>query len=313
MEAIILSAGLGTRLMPLTKNTPKPLVKVLGCPILEYNLNYLNKLGFKKIFINRYKFFEKFEKIKFPKNLELNFSIEKDILGTLGGVLSFEKEIKEEDFFIINGDVFFDFDLKKAYEKHKNKKALLTMILKEKDHEKVSSVFIDKENKVTSIVNKDNKLSKERDFLFTGISIVNKKIFSYLKNKKGTFSCLVKDFIIPFLKKDKIYSYILKKNDFWIETGNMDQYKKANMELLEILEKNNFYSSNIKEVLKKNNFIETKNNIFFKKGSFKNILPPSVIEKDISKNTFLEKIGPFVYIGNKATFSKKFLVNEIIL
>lgn len=247
MEAIVLSAGLGTRLMPLTKDTPKPLVEVLGRPILEYNLNYLSKKGFKRVFINRHKFVKKFEEINIPKNLEVKFSIEKEILGTLGGVLSFEEDIKSDNFFVINGDIFFDINIKKAYEKHKEKGSLLTMVLKEKIEEKVSSVFIDGNEDIFSI---GGESQTKKPYIFTGISIVNKKIFSYAKDKKGKFSCLVKDFIIPNLKKNKISSYILSQDNFWLETGTMDQYEKARIEFLKILEENKPYSLNIKETLK---------------------------------------------------------------
>lgn len=233
MKALILSAGLGTRLMPITKKTPKPMVKVANIPIIDYTLEFFRRNGVKYIFINRHKFYKKFNAIN-KKNLNIYFSIEKEILGTAGGIYSFRKHLKK-DFIVCNGDIIFNLDLKDLIRKHKESKNLVTLVLKKKKKENVTGLLLNKDKTLVEKIG-------EGEYFFTGIYILNEKVFPFLENLNSP-SCFVSDFLIPFLKNEnKVSSYVMKEEDFWFETGTIEDYIKTNMLFLDYYYKdNNFY------------------------------------------------------------------------
>ncbi|MEM6811238.1 MAG: nucleotidyltransferase family protein [Pseudomonadota bacterium] len=108
-QAFILAAGKGTRLKPYTDQLPKPLVPVRGKPILHHTLEKLQNDGVQNIIINTHYFGDMIKSCQddFPQ-LNIQFSNEKDLLNTGGGVKKALSHLKEKDFFMINGDAFWD-------------------------------------------------------------------------------------------------------------------------------------------------------------------------------------------------------------
>ena len=121
--ALILCAGLGKRLNPLTLTTPKPLLKLDNITILERCLNMIIKLGVKKIFLNTFhlgnQIFEFIENKKFPIDIQ---TIEdgKEILDTGGGIFNMIKNSQDNDFIIFNPDTLWNEDYIDAINKMKN-------------------------------------------------------------------------------------------------------------------------------------------------------------------------------------------------
>ncbi len=132
MKAVILCAGYGTRLKPLTNTVPKPMVKVMGIPIVEYTIGLLINSGIKDIYINRHHLPEAFDNLCIPEGVNIEFSYEPEILGTSGGILSFENQLKNDDFLVVNGDVLFNLDIDELIATHKKSKKIATMVLKNK-------------------------------------------------------------------------------------------------------------------------------------------------------------------------------------
>ena len=232
MKAIVLCAGFGTRLKPITDNTAKPLVKVMGIPIVEYTLNLLEQEGINEVFINRHHFPEQFENIRIPKNMKIGFSVEKKILGTLGGILSFEEYLKDDDFVVINGDILFSMDLSDLITRHKRKKSLATMVVKENDG-KDTPVFVDDFSNIVSIGGDSGGIYKR--YMFAGVHVLSPEFFNVVK-KKDPPSCVVKDFYMPHLASaGHINAYVMNRDDLWIETGNLKQYLDGNIKMLELL------------------------------------------------------------------------------
>ncbi|MCX6111864.1 MAG: NDP-sugar synthase [Proteobacteria bacterium] len=180
MKAVILCAGYGTRLKPLTDMVAKPLVKILSIPILEYTLSLLEQSGVNEVFINRHHFPEQFEKIKIPKNMKIGLSLEKNILGTLGGVLSFEEYLKEDDFIVINGDILFNIDIEDLINKHKRKKSIATMVVRENEGND-TPVFVDDFSNIVSIGGDSGNIYKK--YMFAGIHVMNPEFFNVVKKK----------------------------------------------------------------------------------------------------------------------------------
>ena len=120
MKAIILAGGRGKRLKPITDYVPKPLVPLKNVPIIEWQIKYLKKFKVDEIIIcTGYKteMIEHFLDTKDNFGIKINFSIEKIPLGTGGAIKQAGKLIKDESFFVLNGDTITNIDLRRLQKK----------------------------------------------------------------------------------------------------------------------------------------------------------------------------------------------------
>ena len=224
MKAFVLAAGIGTRLKPLTSEIPKPMVPVLGKPVLHHTLNNLKKNGFTDICIN---LFHKPEIItNYFKKSEFNitFSLEKKLLGTAGAVKKQEKFF-DDTFVVMSGDGLSDINLKKALAFHKKNKALATIVLKEVDVRLEYGVTLTGAGgKIKSFVEKPSWKDIFANTINTGIYIFEPEIFKFIpKNKFFDFGMDV--FPLLLKKKQKLFGYVMK--DYWTDIGNVNEYKKG--------------------------------------------------------------------------------------
>lgn len=155
MKAVILAGGKGTRLMPLTKNIPKPMVKVGNKPLLEWHVLLLKKYGITEIIMctnylhevieNHFKNGEDF-------GVHIQYSREKEEMGTAGAVKLAEKLIGNEDFFLIFGDEILSINLLQMARHHKKHGAEATLLVHESSHPLDSDlVELNNENRITRI------------------------------------------------------------------------------------------------------------------------------------------------------------------
>ena len=131
MKAIILAGGRGKRLKPITDYVPKPLIPINNIPIIEWQIRYLKKFGVKTIIIcTGYKTeqIENYLKIKNNFGIKIIFSKEKIPLGTGGAIKQAARHINEKTFFVLNGDVITNIDIKKL----KNENSIAAIPLKTK-------------------------------------------------------------------------------------------------------------------------------------------------------------------------------------
>lgn len=184
--ALILCAGYGKRLNPLTLDTPKPLIKLNNITLLENTINLISSLGIQKIKINTFYLKEKIK--SFLDNFQSDIEIEiiddgKDILDTGGGILNMVKNSDEENYIILNHDTIWDKNYIKPIEKmeqiyfEKNIKNILLVVNKK--------LSFDKKLKGDFILN-NNILEKniKNEFIFTGAQIISKSLFSGVKSNK---------------------------------------------------------------------------------------------------------------------------------
>jgi mannose-1-phosphate guanylyltransferase len=134
MKAMVLCAGFGTRLRPLTDKIPKPLVPLCGLPLLRYNFALLQGAGVEEIVVNTHHLGAEMEKGARELAAELGLLLhvsreEKQILGTGGGVRRAQALLGSGTFFVLNGDMLFDVDLQAALAAHRSAGALATMVL----------------------------------------------------------------------------------------------------------------------------------------------------------------------------------------
>ena len=176
--ALILCAGFGSRLNPVTQDTPKPLLKLKNITMLERCINLIIKLGVKKIFLNTFYLEEKITEFLSGKKFPIKIQIIKDgdqILNTGGGILKMINSSSEKDFLIFNPDTLWDeryvSEILKIQDYYFSNKLdnLLLLVKKELSFDESLSGDFDLKN---NLITKDNQ-----DFIFTGCQILNKNLF----------------------------------------------------------------------------------------------------------------------------------------
>ena len=184
-SALILCAGYGKRLQPITNDIPKPLLKIKNINLLDNTLKFIQSLGINNIKINTFYLGEKIKNFVESKNYPLNIDIVNDgekILDTGGGIFNLIKYSEEEDFLILNPDTLWNLnyinifnEMEKYYFKNKVKNLLMVVN---------KSRSFDVRFKGDFSLNK-NKLSKEinNEFIYTGCQIISKKVFQKINNK----------------------------------------------------------------------------------------------------------------------------------
>ncbi len=131
-RAMVLAAGFGTRLRPLTESIPKPLVPVANRPLLEYTFALLAAAGVREAIVNAHHLAERLEeglRTLEPSGLELHLSRESRILGTAGGLKRAEAFLGAWTFLLLNGDFLVDLDLRRVLDFHREQRATATMVL----------------------------------------------------------------------------------------------------------------------------------------------------------------------------------------
>ncbi len=220
--ALILCAGFGKRLNPITLNTPKPLLEIKDVSMLERCIHLIEKLGIQKILINTFYLKNQFSVFLKSKNFNTDIKIIEDgknILDTGGGIQNMIKDSNENDFLIFNPDTIWSNDYKdeilkmeKMYFSEKLENILLLANKKLSFDKKLKGDF----NLKNNLINKD----AEKEFIYIGCQIINKKLFD--KEKIENYSIL--EIWNNLLDQKKLSGYESKK-DFYHLT-DLDIFKK---------------------------------------------------------------------------------------
>lgn len=224
MQALILVGGLGTRLREIAKDIPKVMVDIKGKPFLEYLILQLKKYNLNDIVLCIGYLKEKIESYFGNGNhlgVNIVYSEEPKPLGTGGAINFAEHLINKDNFIVMNGDSFFDIDLKELISHHLNKKALATMALAEvKEIKRFGSVKIDKNGIIKSFKEKEQKANS--NLINGGIYVLNKEIFKYIPKDKSV--SLEKEIFPKFVNSNRFYG--ISFNNYFIDIGIPKDYKK---------------------------------------------------------------------------------------
>ena len=235
MKALILAAGFGARLKPLTNELPKPLFPVLNRPILEYTLYFLSSQGIKEIAINLHhrpkKIIDYFGDGK-DFGVNLHYSKEKKILGTAGGIKKLQSFLQDETFMVINSDVFADINLNDVLKFHKEKKSKLTLVVRQDANiEKYRSIQRVEEGRIVHFLGKGIKNSEPvTQVMFTGIQIMEPDIFSRIPEDKF---CGTSEDVFPGMIGDELPVYGFLHDGYWIDMGTRETYIQAQADALD--------------------------------------------------------------------------------
>jgi len=223
-EAIILAGGLGTRLKEVVPDLPKAMAPVNGKPFLDYQLDYLDVFGINHIILSVGYLHEKIigHYGNQYKNMRIDYAIEKEPLGTGGGMLLAMQKVEGSSVVVLNGDTFFMIDYKKFFDIHRGKESKLSIILREVvDVSRYGSVERDDSRVITGFFEKSKK--KGTGYINGGIYLINKAFF--LSNNLPEKFSLEKDFFEKIYKEHKIYGILCRQ--YFIDIGIPADYKRA--------------------------------------------------------------------------------------
>ena len=220
--ALILCAGYGKRLNPLTLKVPKPLLKIKDISLLENTINFINDLGVKNILINTFYLKEQIKEFINKKNFNCKIDVVDDgnsILDTGGGILNLIKKSDNDNFFVFNPDTMWSKEyiqvirkMEVFYLKNKIQNILLVVNKSKSFDKKLNGDFN---------LNSKNILNyQEKDFIYTGCQIINKNVFSIIN--QNSFSII--EIWNQLINENKLYGFE-SLNDF-IHVTNIEIFNK---------------------------------------------------------------------------------------
>lgn len=226
-QAIVLAAGLGTRLRPLTLRIPKPALPVGGAPILLYNLFLLKEAGVDRIILNLHHRPQVIRRLLGQGRslgLKLSYSYEPKILGTAGGIAQALDGLPAAPTFVLNGDILMDLDLNAMTAEHFRTKALATLACVAKDRAQITSfVEHDRQGRIWRIAGApDGKAPALKSAIFTGAHLLDPSLFAAYPRKQ--FGCIVRQIYQPALERgERLQAY--RHRGAWWDLGTLEELK----------------------------------------------------------------------------------------
>lgn len=243
MQAIILAAGQGERMMPLTKNTPKPLLKIKGKPMIEYVIDLLIYHGVKEIGINLFYLGNKIRKYLEQKkfNIKIIYVEEKKLTGTAGGVRNVAKVLKPNSpFLVVSSDMMVNFNLASIYKTHLKNKGIATLscYFRPRDQLKKSGVilFDEKTKEIIKFVERpqtDQEIISQ--WVNSSVYVFDPEILKYTPSKiAGSPIIDLAKHVFPKIlsSKEKMFAYPINQQKYYqLGIDTPDRIERAEHDL----------------------------------------------------------------------------------
>jgi mannose-1-phosphate guanylyltransferase len=222
MQAMILAAGFGTRLLPYTKYRPKPLFPVLNTPLLVAAVRRLKKFGFSRIVVNCHHLGEQI--IAALDDIDgVRIQYEEIILGTGGGLRRALDSLEDEPLLVVNGDIYHTIDVAEFYHHHIKSGQAITMAVH--DCARFNKLSI----RDQCVVDFDGMVQADEQLAFTGIQVVNPDLLTSIK--KETPSCGI-EYYRSLLAQEITINTRRYKRCNWTDMGTPADYLNLNGDLL---------------------------------------------------------------------------------
>ena len=233
-KAMVLAAGLGTRLRPLTARRPKPAMPLCGEPPLRFTLARLKAAGVEEVVINTHWLPEVIEQaVGDPAALGLtvHYSHEPQILGTGGGLKKAAEHFQDETFYLVNGKLLFDADLEGAVRFHRDHQALATMVLRPyPEGSRYSAIEIDDGGRIRRFVDQFEWAGPLTKCLFTGVHVLEPRVLEYLP---PAIEVCINAWAYPrMIAADEVVCGYLQTEGYWAEPSTPARYLAAVQDLL---------------------------------------------------------------------------------
>jgi NDP-sugar pyrophosphorylase family protein len=233
MRAIVLSAGYGTRLWPLTEDRTKPAIPILGKPLVGYVAEYLAGYGIDEIIVNLHHRPDSVRRALGDGSrfgVKLHYVEEPEILGTSGALDNTRAFFEHETFVVVNGKIITDIDLKAALETHRKMKALATMVLLPNTRRERFSVVETQAGRIKGFGGMPiDSGAAEAPLMFTGIHIMEPRILEYVP--RGVFSDSVIDVYPKAMATGETLAAHVASGK-WRELSTLKRYLDISVELL---------------------------------------------------------------------------------
>ena len=305
MKAMILAAGAGTRLRPLTYETPKPMVPVVNRPVLHHVLDNLLRHGVKDVVMNLHAHADQVRGYCGDGSrwsLNVSYSREPKLMGTAGAIKKVEKYLKDGPFIVMSGDGLSDIDITALYAFHKKRKSLATMVLKAIDARFDYGVTLtDESGKIKGFLEKPSWSDVFSNKVNTGIYLFEPEVFKYIpKNQVYDFGHQ----LWPKLLKMKKPIYAYEMGGYWCDVGNLTEYRKSQLDSLDGKVRINIPGREIRR------------GVWVEEGSI--IDPKAVLRAPclIGKGCQIAagaQIGPYTVIGDRAAVASQAVLKNCIL
>ncbi|MGZ7043656.1 MAG: DUF4954 family protein [Methanobacterium sp.] len=308
-----MAGGKGTRLRPLTLIRPKPMIPLVNKPIIQYTVDRLKRFGLKDIIMTLNYMstnIKNYFKDGTSFGVDIKYSVEKWPLGTGGSVKKAQKYI-DDTFMVVSGDVLTDVDFKDVLKFHKEKGALVTIVLTEiEDPTHFGIAVMDNDNKITEYLEKPAPEDVFSNVANTGIYILEPEIFEFFQEKEEKSELdFSKDIFPEVIKKDAgIYGYVF--NGYWNDVGRPETYLEATYDILDQKIKLDFNKSKIEESIGKIGNIWVGKNVFIDKKA--RIEGPVVIGDNCTIQEG-SKISKGSVIGNNVSIGKNVNIDGAVI
>ncbi len=224
---MVLAAGLGTRLRPLTYEITKPMVPVLDRPVMEHILELLERHGFEEIIANLHYFPDS---IKEYFGQRISYRFEEELLGTAGGVRACSEFFAGEPFLVISGDALTDIDLRALAERHRTAGGIATLAVKKvADTREYGVVLHDRDGRITGFQEKPSPDEALSDLGNCGIYVFSPEIFDYFPDRP--FADWAQD-VFPALLEQDVPFHIHEAKEYWNDVGSLSELRQGTFDAL---------------------------------------------------------------------------------
>jgi len=289
---LILAGGFGTRLRPLSCTRPKILFPIVNKPLLQWTLERLGKSSVKDVIMAvSHRTETLIKQFKVPKYwMKITYSRDplNKPLGTGGPIKKAEKLIgHDENFFVLNEDIFADFAYAEILKAHEEKDAIATIALhKVREPERYGVAELTRENRIKRFIEKPPLGTAPTNLINAGIYVLTPEIFDYIPKKRKI--SLEREVFPKLVKKGKLYGFIF--DGLWMDIGKLEDYLKINKILLDSFANQQKY--------KIGNETEVRKPVAFDKGVF-------IGEKSV--------IGPYVVLGQNVIVGKNVRIQNSVI
>lgn len=233
MRVMIMAAGKGTRLRPLTDLLPKPMVPIANRPALYHILHLLRRHGFREVIMNLHHMPEPITDYFADGSaleMDISYSYEAELLGTAGGVKNNEAFLAGDTFVVISGDALTDIDLTGLVAAHRRNGSLATIAVKEVGDPSLYGVLVvDDDQRVVGFQEKPTWEEARSRLCNCGIYVFESEIFEHI------LPAQFDDFgsrVFPDLLERDIPFHVFSVKDYWSDVGNLAEFVRGNADAL---------------------------------------------------------------------------------
>jgi NDP-sugar pyrophosphorylase family protein len=228
MKAMILAAGLGTRLRPLTNTMPKPLLPIAGTPLIVWNLLLLKRYGFLDVVINLHYLGPMIEQVVGNGSrygVRITYSREPVILGTGGGIKQAEPYFSGSPVLILNGDTLVEIDLEALWAFHRERNAAATLVLRsDPDAVRWGLVEVGDAGRIVRITGRGlSEPTVTQPRMFAGVHILHPRLLREVP--KGKASSIIEAYVSGIQRNEAVLGY--DHQGYWSDVGTPERYGQA--------------------------------------------------------------------------------------